>query len=660
MKWDLNALFLMSKAKSWRNAIMNNRNNINLILYPLAGFFYLMYISGLIFPDIFWGVHFIAFLPLPIQILFLLLPPVCIIPGVSTIINLAFETAGKFLSGNKLIISAFLIALGLAAIFFFNPIVTDIYGDSTSNNYIHGPEVENFSSDNILEIISPNIFTAKNDLKFDINIIKGTAFYLNIDIIRAFRLANAFLGFLFVFSWILFTGKIVENDSYKTLLLILGLTNCAMQFFFGNSEIYAFAFVTILWYLGATAFFLKYRKKKYLIILPLLLFLSIKAHSANFALVPAYLLSMLWYFKRKSKIFNWKNIFIFVIIPIFIIGAFIYVFVLQDYDKPYAYADNIKYLAIFLPVIGASPPVDSYTLFSWEHIFDYFNMAMLWSVPALVIIVLAISKFRNILSEAPVVVKIAGLTLILYAAMFFAINPLLSMERDWDLLSVPAPVLLFFALLLISKYGGKFIKPGNIGIFAAFALLNLPVFIIHANEKMTSGRLESAGIRVYHTYWANSAFMINRGLSKFADDKEYSKSRYNSVLNRISPRGVKEIDEHYANILNQAGNLYFEEGDFKKALKYFEMAHEYFEGNSIIQTSLMISYYETGAYQSARKSCLALLEKQPENANYQRWMIGISNLLKDDKNVREYAPKYLERFPDDKEILEIWEKISAD
>ena len=91
--------------------------------------FYFFYVAGLIFPDIFWGTHFIAFIPLWLKVLFLIIPLVSFFGQFSTD-NPTFEGYNEDKRKSSRYIVSFITAIILSALFFNLDIQTDIYGDA--------------------------------------------------------------------------------------------------------------------------------------------------------------------------------------------------------------------------------------------------------------------------------------------------------------------------------------------------------------------------------------------------------------------------------------------------------------------------------------------------------------------------------------------------
>ena len=167
-------------------------------------------------------------------------------------------------------------------------------------------------------------------------------------------------------------------------------------------------------------------------------------------------------------------------IPICFVGAFLYFFVFQDYKDPRLLQDFRDIDRLFLPLLSPAPPLDRYNLFSINHIFDYFNIMMLWSPPALFLLVIIGLFYRKQINWKTPQIVITGLTFLLFTTFLFMINPLFSMPMDWDLFSLPAPILLIFVLALLkdvqpTNLAGK-ILPGCL----ALAILSLPTFIVNA------------------------------------------------------------------------------------------------------------------------------------------------------------------------------------
>lgn len=644
----------MSKAKDKTD---NKPNKFLLV----AGGIYFFYIIGLIYPDIFWGTHFAAFLPGWLEAFFLIAPLLFFYkPIIQSIYDKILSRNSTYKSkkfwGLDLIFTAFI----AFSIFLSTEIKTDIYGDA--RNIIKdgiGTTVEEYNPEWVGKILSPNIFIPRNQEKFNLSLVQLLAYTFDTDIIPMFHYLNAFYGAFYLLLLLNFLPAYIKNRALMILMIIGAIFTCFPLLFFGHTELYASSMFFVSAFMMSLLLWFQRGKTGWLIATILTLFMSIKAHSAGFLLVPGFAIALLSKYGGEKIIglINWKKAALFVILPIYLIGIFVYFFVIGNQDVPYSFSQDLINKYLFLPIFASPPPLDGYTMFSWGHIFDYFNQIFFWPLASMFIF-LSIFFFKRKKANwnSPVII-VTGVSLILYISMFFATNPLLSMPRDWDLFSLPAPVFLFFSIALIKQFEDdeKLIKKMT-GPIIALSILILPFFIVNLNGDYISKRIESMGMRIYNTYWVNSSYVINVAMKSDADDKQKYIDRYVHVFNKIEPK-YKGKNFEYSLMASKIGNFFVENKMPKEALKYYEIANEYYPNEKIILLSLGMAYYSIRNYTNALRTAENLLTIDGSNPDFLMLALNSSYKLKKMDKVKIYGMKYIKLRPNDKEIRNLLVKL---
>ena len=258
---------------------------------------------------------------------------------------------------------------------------------------------------------------------------------------------------------------------------------------------------------------------------------------------------------------------------------------------------------LFLPILSPDPPLEKYNLLSFNHIFDYFSEILLWSPIALfTLLILLLNPFKNAWNRMPV--KVAGLTLILFGSLFFMINPLLSMPIDWDLMAIPAVVFLVFVLVLVEESSdlplGNRVLPVCLGLMS----LSLSTFMVHSNVQAHSERLESVGVRMYHSYyeWSRRVIQFALDMPTYASRQEYE-GRKQAILTKLKPFAQEEVDFEYARLLISEGKYFLRvEKDYPRSLQVLKEAefHYPMEKNGLLYLMevnfLLKQYQEAFAY----------------------------------------------------------------
>jgi tetratricopeptide (TPR) repeat protein len=231
------------------------------------------------------------------------------------------------------------------------------------------------------------------------------------------------------------------------------------------------------------------------------------------------------------------------------------------------------------------------------------------------------------------------------------------MPRDWDLFTLPAPVLLFFSIALINKFenNARFIGKISGGILA-LSLLALPMFIVNSDKDFVSKRMESMGVHIYNSYWVNSGYVINAAMQADKNDKQQYLYRYYKLFSKIEPK-YKGKNYEYSLLATKIGNIYAESGQYEDALKYYKMADEYYSADKIIMLNLGTTYYTLKNYRESLKYAESLLKIEAKNPDYLMLAINSSFRLKIWEKAIKYADSYLEINPADEAIAGMLKKL---
>ena len=486
------------------------------------------------------------------------------------------------------------------------------------------------------------------------------AYYLQVTYKTAFLIFDTIFGGLFIFTWLHFIHTFVKTNSWKIILSITGLTAPFVLIFFGHIEIYApILFFHLLWgYL--TFLYVKTEKKQVLWLLILVLLINLKLHSIAVLCIPT-LVVLLW--KRyKGDYLNWKQIGRFIIAPIFIIGAIIYFFVLEDHiDDRSLQKTALAFDHIFLPLFSPKAPLDNYNLLSFNHLFDFFSLLFIWSPIAVFLgIFFIITKRKTINWNNPQII-ISGLCLLLYIMFFFVVNPLLSLPIDWDLFSIPAPFLLIFITAIVIQVEKETSLPSNKILFATklLAVLSLPIFIVHQSEKSLSHRLESVAVHIYATYYEWTAKTLDNAFSLDNKHPINRLERGEAFLNKLKPIAQSGNDYEYSVLLIDQGRYFLRVyNDPKKAIELFDEAQKYAPANNAKLLSLE-AYFNLNLYLEAYIVSKKLVQLQ--YPSYKKAIkINIHCGLEAGmyKEAHDACKFYLKNWPKDPTIQEVLQRLS--
>lgn len=316
-------------------------------------------------------------------------------------------------------------------------------------------------------------------------------------------------------------------------------------------------------------------------LLPVCLFLAVRSFFGNNVLWAPFLVTMAYVELKRhewfNSRFNRKWIILAVIIPIIAGFAVYYLFVAGNYDVSRYVSMDERHRTMFLPQVHAEPEgVPRYTIFSLYHIIDFINLLMLWSAPALFVVLgLWLSSAGKGRFNSPELL-VAELALVLYLFAFFVTNPLLSMPRDWDLFSMAAPALLVYSVLLLAAVQDKAGLLRRItGSAAALILLGLPAFIVNNDKDLLTNRLEMVGLRTYETYFYGASYILNVAVSMSEDDPDEYLRRRIDVVEKARPYKLEADDDQFADLTFRLAELYVGQKDYTNAKKYlFEAFYE--------------------------------------------------------------------------------------
>ncbi len=581
------------------NNVLSRLKQLSPVQY-LAAVFLSFFGLGFLFPDSWWATHFLNFLPgISGEVLFFVAALVCfwrVNPKETT--NTQEQKSKR---------TRVLIALGLgilvAILFYQLPIAEDHYGDAETFKEALEAESSISDSKHLSILLDLNVAHPKVGERTVLNLAYLTGKSMSMSVQETFSLIGAFFGFIYVFISVLFSFNYFSSSSKSWLAILLLITAPFLQMFFGHIEIYAPAVVAITAYVMGVLMYYKTENTRILWGLVPLFFICLKFHASSVFLLPSLALLFLNRYTKLSDLFTWKKMLKFIILPIFAAGAFVYFIVLEDHADPRYLAPGIQFEErVFLPLFSPEAPFDRYNLLSGNHIFDYFNLIFIWSAPALFIIVSVILFFRKQIDWHAKEIVVLGTTLILFMAFFFMFNPLVSMPIDWDLFSLPAPVFIIFALLLLKQLDTSVLARLRKPVIA-LVLLSPAAFLVNASKNTLGLRLQSTGIHMFKTYWSHSADIFQAGLKM----RPLDINRGIEIANKIEPYATIGNDIVFSMYTAQIGRYLKTEGDIEKAQYFLEKATQYSDTlTGASRLALTEIYFERGYFGKAYESSLHL------------------------------------------------------
>lgn len=550
---------------------MQNNKLSSLISMVLAMGLLLMYILGMFWPDTFWGTHFLAFVP---KVLKYGLPLLITLLLVYTFYKREIDFNFNFVLNKKVIVT---ISIIMAIVFYNIDIIGDYYGDAKNfDPYLENKFTE-FKDGFWSDLFSIQLKTGH--ARWGVfNLYSVVAYALKINMLQTFKLMDALFGAGFVFVWLLSVSKYSKTKITTIALIILGCTSPVVLSFCGHIETYGFVLFLIISWLFI---FVRAFKEQNALLLWLLVPLSIiciRFNTPSIVLVPALIMTFIHHYSNKhqklNSVFTLKKLFLYVLIPLIIIGILVYFFVFESHiDSRVLDANTNDLDRLFLPLFSPDAPLDTYNLLSWNHIFDFLMSFFFWSPGVLFLIGVILLNRKKIDWNNPLI-SILLLTFILFLGFLFMINPLMSLPMDWDLYTLPFPIALMLILLLLQQQSVSFIKNRTLFNSLTLHLLSIPVFIVLTNKTMHSYRIESVGVRVYKTYYQHAENYLLYSLQMLEGKERYA-TRKETLLQKLKPFVRGNIDQNYAALLLDEGINTFVDKNYIKSREFLLSAESY-------------------------------------------------------------------------------------
>lgn len=643
---------------------LNKKNTYYFIAFLIVGFIFIMPLAN---RELWWGIHFYTYLPPPLPyILVSLLLLTLLIP-----LRYYRKAEEKYrhlaIPENAVIVCLFLLPVLAFPLFYQHNIETDIYGDSrVILNRLTADSNEVFEAEQLTEIFHPNIFRKGNGEYLTSNAVKIIRTHEAVDTFHAFKIWNALWGSLYLLVLAGFVFSLSRQVLYVVTMFGIGLAPGFMSSFLGYSEVYAPALCLSLLYLFCLYHLLAKPGWWRLTITALALVAAIKSHITLTFLLPSFILAaghmiipnlQIWHiFRKPSKTLLW------IVLPGTLLFFFAVYMGLGNYNTSHVLNPNNNSEIsrhIFLPILKEAPPLDRYSLFSSSHSLDFINLVLFWSAPAILIVLLALCAGKK--AVWPFSHRILFLNLVTGLLLFFFINPILSMPRDWDMMSMPATSLLAVALVILPFFpwsAAAGLKLKTLFVSVILAIICLTSMWVNTDKPMISERLTDVGVHIYKTYWAGSAYILNVACNPLKSDTLAHIELRKEIVKRVEPYAVKRVDTQFADLLAKLGELYFMKRDWATATAYFEKSARYGQTpNSIYM--LMAGYFNQRQYDKAMLYAPAVVQAFPNDPDKLKICFEIAARNKNYNLARSICNVYLKAAPGDPQMQAICSTIPA-
>lgn len=501
---------------------------------------------GYIFPEQFWGTHFLFFMNDWQSAGFMLIGGFTFWFAASDSLS---EHPSKHHEVDEKIWSRLRWSISLAAGAFVlsTPLVVDAYGDSFSIIPHFSSPVEEWTQKMTWELVSLDLTYPKIGEQTFYSICFLLSFLFNTTPLTAVKYLELFCFVLSIYFWSYHVQRSTKSLPLRIALTFAGILAPYAFVYRAHTEMYALPFTFILGFLAYSRYTFDYGlKNKHILCLWILLLLGTKFHIMNLLLFPVPLMVTFSKLKFHSnlhfkKFGHWAMLFAGIVIVLIA-----YVFVTDSINGTRVFTKDNLYDAVFLPVSPLEgPPLDRYNLLSISHFSDYLNMAYLWG-PVLWGLIFIGSKTLFYELEENSYAKGLLLSFSAFAMVFFILNPLLGMPADWDLFFFPAMTFMPLSLLAVKSIDFKLQNKAAV-VIVLLSLMNLPIVITHLSKEKLSERLTYEGFHEFKTYWkgSSSTFKLANELKPASEQVGYLEN----ITNQLRPHAVIGLDNEYAELL---------------------------------------------------------------------------------------------------------------
>ena len=625
-----------------------------------------LHVWGTLYPSHYnWGFHFFGFYDTPFSLIALGVLMIAAIPGVQRPTLQKLERLFRFISRAPLLIIFLLLATGILVGGYFFSAKLHLLGDGalllrSLSKAEWGPNIiQSFDKQPLM------YFLFRSAL--NLHVINSPAetydLYIWVDRISAI----VFLGIIF---WCVRTLKTTSVE--KVLLGCFVFFGGGSQFFFGYIENYVLQYVGAMGFIVSGWFALERRAS---ILSPILWFILIVGlHLGNLFFFPSLVMLLLPYFKRRKAL-------MFVIIGGIGSFGFLAMYLLGFFTRLIGYVSSFK--VNFLPFFTASGGFFPYPMFSFTHLFDWFNMHMLISPLALVTVIVLLTTFpkerfrKNPTLYFLVTASCCGLL------FTWIVNTSLGMPRDWDVLAgFLAPLMVLTVYLLyhsLSKDSLQYVLTiiliisgfhwaAWVGVnsneqrhLARIKLLNNPQMLSLGSQMFYDEALANfffdhgnyVDARAYYEHFISIESTNPRIIGNISDvyRKLGEKQKYFESLQR-----AVQLNSRDPGIYSNLGVEYASRKDTNLAIEYNEKAIALDPRQEKAHANLGILYAAKKNYRLAKEHFVTAIDLGMRDPVVYKYAADLSFFLDEYQDAIKYYDLYLSLRPDDQKVRGLRER----
>lgn len=441
-----------------------------LCLAGLCGLLILAHFITSFFPHLrVWGINHLAYFPLHIRIIPVVLTLFVFVPKVNQAIREAarkhMSFVGELTSKHQRYLWYAVLSLIAVVVFWIFRSRTYLLGDGFNyvSNLDRGKDIWIWS-----ELLESLLYVQLHNF---LNLFWLTDGHLT------HQIGSIVAGAIFVFLVFLISDYLARDLFEKILVWVILATAGGVQLFFGYTEHYSFVSLAVLGYLLSSLRWLEKGGK--IVILVFLFLLSTALHFSSFFLLPSL---VYLFFQAGPKRITAKKLF-------FLGGGALLAVVLMAI---YVYTSKPLLVRIFvLPFEGKFS--SGYTSFSSTHLLDILNELLLLS-PIGIILILAtvLTALSEVHLKDP---RILFLLLVVgFGFLFnFTFDPLLGAARDWDMFAITSWGYTILGICFFLKVGprAKALEYASLILICTSVFSLLPWILLNASEPKSVQRFRN-------------------------------------------------------------------------------------------------------------------------------------------------------------------------
>ncbi len=611
-----------------------------------------------IHPDFWWGLHFLAFVPSWLAALLLLTSLALLLaPRISDMqpllrVNWQFTPA--------------LIAFAMGGIFYFFPIYLDTYGDAIWVRDTQDEVVTQIPADMQAELRTWTLHPSRAR-SFMLSAISTTAYHTGSSLRQVYVAMGLVCGVLFVWFWLQWVQKKLHEPLWRWTMTVVGLSAPFLAAFCGHLEVYAPIYLLLLLWLQGL---LRYLEDESPIVLALLLpftVLLMRMHPLGWFLLPVWGLALLWRWRHRhpwvARILRPQGVLLLLGVPAIVGGSLLYFVVTGDFRDDRTLHETAADQHLFLPIVTPDPPYDRYNLQSFNHIADFANAMLFWSVPCWLLLAMVWFGARKAYRWSEPSLLFTAAVLGCFIAFLFVINPILTLPMDWDLYAVSAPVLLVFTLLVVKEVQHDArLRIHGFCFAVGIGILSTPFIFINASKDMYSQRLQSVAMHVYRTYYEWSGIHMDFALGLVKDDPDQYLWRQAEVITEIEQFAHHPLDErnlNYLQLLSIYGRSVLQhEKDLAKAMPLLQKVHRYYPQDRENLMRLLEVNFRLQRFGEAHDNAVELVSiRYPSHRKALRMAIHCAIEAERREAVQQHTTAFLSQWPEDLTIQRVQEGL---